>query len=256
LILTDAFDLLPRQRTLSDLKNPHPFKLTFVFMPTRRQHLAVVFDMDGLLLNTEHLYDLVIGELLASHGRTFTRECKLEMMGRPAQVALEIMKERHQLSADWQALAEEIEDRFASILPTHLELMPGVSDLLGMIADLPLPMTVATSSRRSFAETALRQAQIRDRFQFLLCGEEVLNGKPAPDIYLETARRLDLPPEKLIVLEDSHTGSLAATSARAYTVAVPGEHSAHQDFSHVDLVVPQVNDPRVLALLGLTDPRQ
>lgn len=221
-------------------------------MPTDRQHLAVVFDMDGLLLNTEHLYDVVIGELLSTRGRTFTRDCKLAMMGRPAQVALEILKERHQLTTDWQDLAEEIEERFASILPTHLELMPGVSDLLGMIAELPLPMTVATSSRRSFAETALQQAKILDRFQFLLCGEEVRLGKPAPDIYLETARRLDLPAERLIVLEDSHTGSLAATSANAFTVAVPGEHSAHQDFSHVDLVVPQVNDSRVLELLGLT----
>jgi HAD superfamily hydrolase (TIGR01509 family) len=223
-------------------------------MPTPSLPRAFVFDMDGLLLNTEHLYDVVIGALLEAQGRTFTRECKLAMMGRPAPVALEILRQRHQLSAEWQELADEIEERFATLLPTHLELMPGVADLLDVVSDQALPMTVATSSRRSFAETALSQAKILDRFQFLLCGEEVEHGKPAPDIYLETARRLGLPPESLIVFEDSYTGSMAATSANAYTIAVPGEHSAHQDFSHADLIVSQVNDPRVLELLSDSDP--
>ena len=214
---------------------------------------AIAFDMDGLLLNTEHLYDVVINDLLSTRGQSFTRETKLAMMGRGAQPALKILKERHNLTEDWTSLAQEIESRLIRILPDKLGLMPGVQILLDKIKQCDRPAVVVTSSPRSFAVTALRQVDILERFEFLVCGEDVERGKPAPDIYMKAAEKLGVPPHQILALEDSHTGSHAAVAAGFHTIAVPGEHSADQDFSHVVFVAQRVDDPRIMAQLSASN---
>ena len=214
---------------------------------------AIAFDMDGLLLNTEHLYDVVINDLLSTRGQSFTRETKLAMMGRGAQPALKILKERHNLTEDWTSLAQEIESRLIRILPDKLGLMPGVQILLDKIKQCDRPAVVVTSSPRSFAVTALRQVDILERFEFLVCGEDVERGKPAPDIYLKAAEKLGVPPHQILALEDSHTGSHAAVAAGFHTIAVPGEHSADQDFSHVVFVAQRIDDPRIMAQLSASN---
>ena len=214
---------------------------------------AIAFDMDGLLLNTEHLYDVVINDLLSTRGQSFTRETKLAMMGRGAQPALKILKERHNLTEDWTSLAQEIESRLIRILPDKLGLMPGVQILLDKIKQCDRPAVVVTSSPRSFAVTALRQVDILERFEFLVCGEDVERGKPAPDIYMKAAEKLGVPPHQILALEDSHTGSRAAVAAGFHTIAVAGEHSADQDFSHVVFVAQRVDDPRIMAQLSASN---
>ena len=214
---------------------------------------AIAFDMDGLLLNTEHLYDVVINDLLSTRGQSFTRETKLAMMGRGAQPALKILKERHNLTEDWTSLAQEIESRLIRILPDKLGLMPGVQILLDKIKQCDRPAVVVTSSPRSFAVAALRQVDILERFEFLVCGEDVERGKPAPDIYLKAAEKLGVPPHQILALEDSHTGSHAAVAAGFHTIAVPGEHSADQDFSHVVFVAQRIDDPRIMAQLSASN---
>ena len=214
---------------------------------------AIAFDMDGLLLNTEHLYDVVINDLLSTRGQSFTRETKLAMMGRGAQPALKILKERPNLTDDWTSLAQEIESRLIRILPDKLGLMPGVQILLDKIKQCDRPAVVVTSSPRSFAVTALRQVDILERFEFLVCGEDVEQGKPAPDIYLKAAEKLGVPPHQILALEDSQTRSRAAVAAGFHTIAVPGEHSADQDFSHVVFVAQRVDDPRIMAQLSASN---
>ena len=214
---------------------------------------AIAFDMDGLLLNTEHLYDVVINDLLSTRGQSFTRETKLAMMGRGAQPALKILKERHNLTEDWTSLAQEIESRLIRILPDKLGLMPGVQILLDKIKQCDRPAVVVTSSPRSFAVAALRQVDILERFEFLVCGEDVERGKPAPDIYMKAAEKLGVPPHQILALEDSHTGSHAAVAAGFHTIAVPGEHSADQDFSHVVFVAQRIDDPRIMAQLSASN---
>ena len=210
---------------------------------------AVVFDMDGLLLNTEDLYDLVIGRLLNAEGHEFDRETKRAMMGRPAAVALTIMRDTYSLKQTVEELADEIESGLFEVLPRHLSLMPGVAELLDLLDELKMPYSVATSSRRSFAQVALRQAEVLDRFQFLICGGEVEHGKPAPDIYWASARQHGLGSDRLIVFEDSVAGCQSAVAAGATTVVVPGIHNAGQSYHGYALQVEQIDDPRVLALI-------
>jgi HAD superfamily hydrolase (TIGR01509 family) len=220
-------------------------------MPTPPLH-AVVFDLDGLMLNTEDLYDLVGERILARRGQQFTAELKRAMMGRPSQVALQIMIDRHQLQDTVDQLEQESDVLFAEILATDLAPLAGLESLLDALEAAALPKAIATSSRRSFTQTVLSRFDLEPRFAFLLTSEDVVQGKPHPEIYLKAASRLRVPPQQMLVLEDSENGCRAAVAAGAYTVAVPSSHSHHHDFRGVALAADSLADPRIYQALGLT----
>lgn len=209
---------------------------------------AVAFDMDGLMFNTEDLYDEVGELLLQRRGQHFTRELKLEMMGLPGQVAFEIMRQRCGLVESVSELQAETDLIFRDLLPAKLELMPGLETLLALLESKGVPKAVATSSHRKMAQRALGLFELESRFEFVLTSEDVVRGKPDPEIYLAAAKRLGIEPRTMLVLEDSHTGSTAAASAGAFTIAVPTSHSRHMDFSHVDFVAERLDDSLILEL--------
>ena len=214
-----------------------------------RQLKAVAFDMDGLLLNTEDLYEVVIREILQERGKVFRPEVRMRMMGQPAPQAWGVLIEAEGLEDRWETLQREAEERFRVLLPRDVALMPGVAELLDGLDQKGIRRCVATSSRRSFATEALGLAGILKSFEFLICGDEVARGKPAPDIYLQAARSFQLPPKDLLVLEDSSHGTAAARAAGCFVVAVPGDHSRHQDFAQAHLQVDRVDAEAVWSIL-------
>jgi len=213
---------------------------------------AVVFDLDGLMFNTEDLYDLVGARILARRGQQFTAELKRAMMGRPSPVALQIMIDRHQLQDTVDQLEQESDILFAGILATDLAPLAGLEFLLDALEAAALPKAIATSSRRSFTRTVLARFDLEPRFAFLLTSEDVVQGKPHPEIYLKAASRLGVQPPQMLVLEDSENGCRAAVAAGAYTVAVPSPHSHQHDFQGVALTADSLADPRIYRALGLT----
>jgi HAD superfamily hydrolase (TIGR01509 family) len=215
---------------------------------------AVVFDLDGLMFNTEELYDDVGEILLQRRGCHYTAELKREIMGRPARVGLKIMIEWHDLEATVEQLQTETEEIFAEILPTRLRALPGLEALLRALESVPVPKAIATSSGRAYTRTVLSQFDYAPRFQFVLTGEDVREGKPEPEVYLTAAERLGVPPSALMVLEDSENGCRAGVSAGAFTVAVPGPHSREHDFRGVALVANGLADPRIYRALRLAVP--
>jgi pseudouridine 5'-phosphatase len=220
-------------------------------MPQSSPLRAVVFDLDGLMFNTEDLYDLVGARLLARRGQRFTAELKRAMMGRPSPIALQIMIDAHQLPATVPQLEQESDEIFAEILAAQLKPMAGLPDLLGALEAAAIPKAIATSSRRSFAKTVLSYFGYEPRFAFLLTAEDVIQGKPHPEIYLTAAQRLGLVPSQVLVLEDSENGCRAAAAAGAFTVAVPSQHSHDHDFRGVALVAESLADPRIYHALGI-----
>jgi HAD superfamily hydrolase (TIGR01509 family) len=210
---------------------------------------AVVFDLDGLLVNTEELYQHVGSELLRRRGRTFGPDLLDAMMGRPQQVSLRIMIDWHGLADTIETLAAETREIFAGLLDTRLETMPGAVPLLDDLSARGLPHAVATSSGPDFAADVLGRVGIRDRFAFVLTSADVVRGKPDPEIYRTAASRLDVAPNAMLVLEDSEAGCRAAVAAGAVVVAVPGGHSRRHDFSGAAFVAASLADPRVGALL-------
>jgi len=212
---------------------------------------AVVFDLDGLMFNTEKLYDEVGGALLDTRGHQFTTRLKDAMTGRPARVALQIMIDHHQLDATVEQLQAETDQIFPEILRQRLAPMPGLLPMLDALEAVSMPKAVATSSSRSYAYAILGSFDLVSRFEFILTSESVKEGKPHPEIYLSAARMLGIGAAEAVVFEDSEIGCRSAVSAGATTVAIPGEHSRHHDFSGVEFVAESLEDPRIFSLLGL-----
>lgn len=210
---------------------------------------AVAFDMDGLMFNTEDLYDDVGDTLLQQHGQRFTRQLKLEMMGRPGQEALAIMKQRCNLPQSVDELSEQVKQIFSQLLPGRIEMMPGLAALLDFLEQHKIPKCVATSSHRQFASEALGSFDLEPRFEFVLTADDVENGKPDPEVYLTAAQRMGIETKQMLVLEDSEIGSRAAVAAGAFVIAVPTVHSVDGDFSHVNHVAESLLDPTIQKIL-------
>ena len=182
---------------------------------------AVAFDLDGLMFNTEALYEEVGGELLRRRGKVLTRQLLNQMMGRQSPVALQIMIDWYGLDATVQQLEDETDQLFDRILEEKLAPMPGLLDLLQALESAGIPKAIATSSRRCFVNRIVEQTGLVGRFQFVLAAEDVQHGKPHPEIYLTAASRFCLPSARVMVLEDSENGCRAAVAAGTFAVAVP-----------------------------------
>jgi beta-phosphoglucomutase-like phosphatase (HAD superfamily) len=144
------------------------------------QSRAVVFDLDGLLFNTEELYQFVGTELMRRRGKTFEEELIQKIMGRPQPVALQMMIDWHGLDTTVDILAKETQEVFEEILDERLELMPGAADLLLALEAARIPKAIATSSGRRFTRNVLSRFDWESRFQFVLTSEDIKQGKPNP----------------------------------------------------------------------------
>jgi HAD superfamily hydrolase (TIGR01509 family) len=213
---------------------------------------GLAFDMDGLMFNTEELYELVAERILERRGKQCCGELLDAMMGRQPPVAIQIMIDWHQLDDTVAEIAAETEEIFTQILDDRLAMMPGLPELLDAVEAAGIPKVVATSSGRQFVESVLGRFDLQPRFEFVLTAEDVVESKPHPEIYLTAAARLGLPAEQLMVLEDSQTGCQAAMAAGALTVAVPHGQSLGHTFDGVALVADTLADPRIYSALGIS----
>jgi HAD superfamily hydrolase (TIGR01509 family) len=217
---------------------------------------AVVFDLDGLMFNTEDLYDQTGSEVLRRRGKEFTNELRQQMMGRPGRDALRFMIEMHALDDTVEQLLAESDVVFNALLDSRLAPMPGLLELLARLEAAERPKAVATSSRRQVVHRMLNQFDFLPRFEFILTSEDVTHGKPHPEVFLTAADRFGVEPHEILVLEDSENGCRAAVASGAVTVAVPSEHSRHHQFEGAALVAENLHDPRIYELLGLAARRQ
>ncbi len=208
--------------------------------------------MDGLMFNTEDVYTAVGTELLRRRGLVFTPELKDLMMGQRPQPSFEMMIRHCHLADTWELLAAESDQLFLGLLNDYLAPMPGLYELLAALERARIPRAIATSSVRRLVHACLTPFDLQKRFQFILTAEDIVHGKPHPEIYLTAAERFGVAPAEMMVLEDSQNGCIAAASAGAFTVAVPGDHSREHDFSRASLIADSLADPRIFAALGMT----
>lgn len=215
---------------------------------------AVVFDMDGTILNTEMLYPQVSTEILRRRGLSLTKDLTDAMMGRPAPKAFQVMIDWHDLADSIETLHRESEEIFSDILETSLGLMPGFTELFKAILEADYPIAVCTSAQRDTAIDLLGRFNITPELQFVIGGDEVEHGKPDPEIYLKAADRMQLLPGEIVVFEDSQTGCRAAIDAGTYAIAVPGDHSREHGFDGARFVADSLHDKRIYEQLDLRFP--
>lgn len=195
---------------------------------------AVIFDFDGLILDTETPLIDAYADVHLAHGVAFDRALFIRSVGH-AEYAFDPW---HGFSphADRAALEVERRERKEALLEQQ-RLLPGVLPLLDDARRLGLRIGLASNSEHAWVEPHLARLGLLDRFEFLACREDALSPKPEPDLYRLVLNRFGLRGIEAIAFEDSHTGSLAAKRANLWTVAVPGPSTAHHDLSHADLLV-------------------
>ena len=211
---------------------------------------AVAFDFDGLLFNTEELYQEVGGAILARRGKSLCPGLLALMRGKPNRPALKAMIDWHRLNDSVDQLLAETDALFEPLLSTRLAPMPGAAELLDRLERAGTPSAVVTSGRREFVNPILARYGWAARFAFVLTAEDVVLGKPHPECYLETAYRFGVPPERILVLEDSHHGCAAAVAAGSGVVCVPSESDLAQP-DGVLFVAASLKDRRITDLLDL-----
>jgi HAD superfamily hydrolase (TIGR01509 family) len=215
------------------------------------QTKAVVFDLDGLLINSEDLYEQAGESVLRRRGKTYDAALREQMMGRPVVDAITLMKNCHSLPDSIEELMCECRDVLMALMATSLETMPGVHQMLDILQDAGIPMAVATSGTRDYADEVLTRLGLKDRFQFVLTAEDIERGKPDPAVYRLAAKRLGISPREMLVLEDSGNGCRAAVDAGAFTVAVPNRHTRDHKFSGAQFIADTLGDERIRQALGL-----
>ena len=192
---------------------------------------AVVFDMDGLMLNTEDVFELAGRQLLERRGLEMTDMIRHSMLGRRPVDAFNALILHTGMTDRIEDLMHETKELFEEIAGNSLATMPGLHDVLELVDSRNLPLAVATSSPRAYMTPLLERFELLHRFHFTLTAEDVTHGKPHPEIYQLAASKLNVSPAQMLVLEDSETGTRAAHAAGAYIVSVPNRHTAIGDFS-------------------------
>jgi len=207
---------------------------------------AVLFDNDGLTLDTEPAWTRAEQALFARHGSTFTMEHKRALLGTaPVEAAgkLEAM-----LGIDGDRLNAELYELVLEEVATGVEPMPGAVDLLEALRAEGIPAGLVSNSRRGFVERGIRSAGLERAFAVIVTAEEVARPKPAPDAYVAAAVALGAAPGECAVLEDSPTGLAAGRAAGALTIGVPSLPGVTLE---ADVVAASLADPAVWLALGL-----
>lgn len=195
---------------------------------------AIIFDMDGLMVDTEPLSRQAWQTVLAEYGFELTDDVYLKMIGRRSDASIQILKAAYPFPLTGEELIERKKTRLAARLADGIPVMPGLFELQAAIKKRCIAWGVATSSSRSHAVQVLTQLNLIDQCGAIAAGNEVKNGKPAPDIYLLAAKRLGYAPENCLALEDSLPGCRAAHAAGLITIAIPNGGTHQSDFDFVD----------------------
>jgi beta-phosphoglucomutase-like phosphatase (HAD superfamily) len=214
--------------------------------PTRLPR-AVVFDMDGLMLDTERIAHRCWSAAASTLGVEFDSALLSSMIGRNARDSRQFVLARHGADYPIDALMQESRKNFdAIVLREGIAVKEGLLALLDWLDSVPLPRVVATSTRRERAQAHLERCGLWSRFGALVGGDEVTHGKPAPDIFLLAASRLDVDPADCVVLEDSEAGVRAALAAGMIPIMVPDMVAPSDDLlARGPLVLASLVDVRI-----------
>jgi HAD superfamily hydrolase (TIGR01509 family) len=181
---------------------------------------AVVFDLDGVLLASEEVWDSVRERYVRERGGRYDGEVQRAMMGMSAPEWSRYLHDEAGVPDDPATINRDVVERMLEAYRSELPLLPGAVSTVRRIANA-FPLALASSSNREVFEEVLELAGLAACFQATVSAEEVEKGKPAPDVYLETARRLGVEPARCSAVEDSHAGIRSAKAARMRVVAIP-----------------------------------
>ncbi|MCB0862540.1 MAG: HAD family phosphatase [Solirubrobacterales bacterium] len=211
---------------------------------------AVLFDNDGLLLDTEAVWSRAEQKLFKERGREFTIDHKRSLVGSSAEIAGRKLARFLDEPGREAALMDELNDLVLAELEGGVDAMVGARELVDLLRLAGVPIALVSNSPRRFIERSHEVAGTGLPFDAVVSGHEVPEAKPAPDAYLEACRLLEVEPgQRVIVLEDSPSGVTAAVAAGLFVIGIPSVPGI--ELERADLVAPSLESPVVLRALGV-----
>ena len=200
---------------------------------------AVIFDMDGLMIDSEPIQSQSFETVLKEYGREPICDDQgiVQIVGVSARDNWSLLKKRYGIEEDIQILIEKKRAAYISLLRKGVVPMPGLSSLLDHLRDHQVKKAIGSSSSKEHIDLVVTQLNLQRDFDVLVSGEQIKRGKPAPDIFLEIASQLHVSPTDCIVLEDAFSGVEAGKNAGMKVIAVPNRFTARHDFTRADKVV-------------------
>ena len=181
---------------------------------------AVVFDLDGVLLESEEIWDDVRERYVRERGGRYDADAQRAMMGMSSKEWSRFIHDQLGVEASPAEINTDVVDLMIARYREHLPLVPGAREAVERMA-AAFPLAIASSSNRPLIAVVLELAQLNWLFRATVSSEEVARGKPTPDVYLEAARRLGVEPHRCAAVEDSHSGIASAKAAGMRVVAIP-----------------------------------
>jgi HAD superfamily hydrolase (TIGR01509 family) len=215
---------------------------------------AVVFDLDGVLIQSEEVWDEVREAFVHERGGRYDDEVQRAMMGMSSPEWSRYLHETAGVPDEPDAINAEVVRRMLAAYESHLPLIDGAVDAVRRLA-AEVTLGVASSSNRPLIDAVLRVAGIADCFAATVSSEEVARGKPAPDVYLEAARRLHTPPERCAAVEDSHGGIRSAKAAGMRVLAIPNPTYPpdEESLAQADVVLRSLDELSLERIAGADD---
>ena len=182
---------------------------------------AVIFDLDGVLADSEPWWNQIDAKLLAEYGVSYRGEYHRNVLGVSYRLAVEFYKNAFHISASVEELMRRRGEIATDFFANRVALFPSAKTTLEQLREMKLQLAVATSSVSASARPLLERTGIRNLFSVVITGDEVQQGKPHPDIYLRAAKKLGISPEACLVIEDSLAGIAAGKAANMRVAAIP-----------------------------------
>ncbi|WP_196593772.1 HAD family hydrolase [Pectinatus sottacetonis] len=204
---------------------------------------AFIFDMDGVIINSEPFHNKIISEVLAKYNIYPADDYLASLCGLTINNIFTKIKQDFTLDISIKDAVKIYDNRLLEgIRTTPLKPIDGIPELLINLYNANIPAAVASSSPIEFIKASISNLHLNNYFSFLLSGNEVKHGKPAPDIYIAAAQRLSLKPADCVVLEDSNNGAAAAKAAGMICIGFQNPSSGKQDLSITDMIVTNIQD--------------
>lgn len=205
---------------------------------------AVVFDMDGVIIDSEYSYFEATRRVLKEEGiEKFEMEDFIDSIGKTDHAAWSVLVEKYNLQTPMQEMIDRMKEYQKKVVKRDGFLpIDGVKDYIRSLSEQGFKLAVASSSPKDTIERVTSSLGIQQYFDALVSGEEVEKSKPAPDVYLEAARQLDVDPKECIAIEDAYNGLLAAKDAGMYAVAYESGDYPGIDLSPGDEIIQSMTE--------------
>lgn len=206
---------------------------------------AVIFDLDGLMIDTEALHSEAHAMVIRKYGKSPKKypNDMVHVVGKSIKENSEIIRDKYNIDQVIEILEKEKDEAYLFLLKSKtISIMPGFKTLLILLAKYKIKAAIGSSGVRKGIFIILKKLGLENKFSVIISKENVKRAKPAPDIFLLAAKKLKVSPKYCLVLEDSQSGVEAGKNAGMKVIAVPNKYTSYQDFSKADKIVKSLND--------------